>query len=141
MTTYTKTLTSDAYIWPKETGIGLVCTGRISDQIVDDFGVQIKIREVNKTGFNDYGDATETYTDTHIKAYLHQWMQTDDEVKEGIYINGEIVFVFKLNADPKVKVGNRIFYESEWYKITSVNYQILAGTKYLINARVEKTIQ
>jgi len=128
------------YIWPKETQISLVCDGRITDQIVDDFGVNVKIRVVHKNSFNKYGDATKTYTDTHTKSYLHKWQQTDDEVKEGIYLNGEIMFVFKLSDDSKVKVGNLIFYSYEWYKITYASYQILGGIRYLINARIEKTI-
>jgi len=133
----TETLTSDAYIWPKDTSQTMVCDGRITDQIVDDFGVNVKLRVVNKPSFNRYGDATKTYTDTFTKAYIHTWQITDDEVKEGIYANGEIAFIFKLADDSKIKTGNYIFFENEWYRITRINYQRLGSVKYLISASVE----
>ena len=140
MATYTKTITSNSYIWPKESQISLVCEGRITDQIVDDFGVNVKIREVSKTGFSSYGDASKSYIDTYSKAYMHQWRITDDEVKEGIYKNGQIMFVFKTGDKLKVKNENRIFYNSEWYKITMVEPQVMAGITYLLNALVDKIV-
>lgn len=140
MATYTKTINSNSYIWPAESQISLVCEGRITDQIVDDFGVNVKIREVAKSAFSSYGDATKSYTDTYSKAYMHQWRITDDEVKEGIYKNGQIMFVFKPEDKPKIKPDNLIFYNSEWYKITEVEPQILAGITYLLNALVNKMV-
>jgi len=133
----TKTLNSNYYVWPKESHSSLVCDGRITDQIVDDFGVNVKIRVVNKPSFNHYGDASKSYSDSYSKAYMHQWRITDDEVKEGIYKDGQIMFVFKPEDGTKVKTGNFIFYNYEWYKITSVEPQIFAGTHYLINAIVK----
>jgi len=135
----TKTINSQAYIWPANTGSSLLCEGRITDQIVDDFGVNVKIREISKTAFNQYGDATKAYTDTYSKAYIHQWAITDDEVKEGIYKNGQIMFVFKTTDKAKILTGNHIFFESEWYEIERVEPQMFAGTTYLINALVKKT--
>ena len=140
MATYTKTINSNSYIWPKESNISLVCEGRITDQIVDDFVVNVKIRDVSKTGFNTYGTATKSNVDTYSKAYLHQWRVTDDEVKEGVYKNGQIMFVFKPEDRAKVKTGNQIFYNYEWYKISQVEPQVLAGITYLINALVDKVI-
>lgn len=136
----TVTLNSEAWIWPKESGSTLLCDGSLTDNIVDEFGINIKIRQVFKSGTNIYGDATETYSDTMSRAYLHRWMQTDDEVKEGIYKNGQITFVFK-NTDKKlIKPDNLIFYASEWYRIMEVYPQIMAGITYLINAQVDKVI-
>lgn len=134
------TLTSDSCIWPKESQSSLLCDGQLMDNIVDEFGVNVKIRVVSKDSTNNYGDATKSYTDTISRAYIHQWLATDDEVKEGIYINGQISFVFK-NADKAiVKPGNLIFFNSAWYKITDLREQILAGITYLINAQVDKTL-
>ncbi len=136
----TKTINSNAYIWPSDSHLSLLCDGRITDQIVDDFGVNVKIRQIIKTDFNVYGDATKITTDTYSKAYIHQWRATDDEVKMGIYKNGQIMFVFKASDEAKIKTGNQIFYQSEWYKIMNVDPQIFSGTIYLINAIVNKTI-
>jgi hypothetical protein len=139
--TRTKTLVSQSYIWPADSQNTILCEGHISDQIVDDFGVNIKIRVVAKSGYNTYGDATKSYIDTYSKAYIHQWSITDDEVKEGIYKNGQIMFVFKAADKAKILPGNQIFFESEWYQITRVEFQRLAGVTYLINAIVQKTQQ
>ena len=133
----TKTINSEAYIWPKKEFTTLVCDGTIADQIVDDFGVNVKIRVATTTSFNIYGDATESYSDTYSKAYIHRWSATDDEVKEGIFKNGEIMFVFKNTDTAKIITGNLIFYASNWYKILDVQPQVVAGTTYLINAIVK----
>ena len=138
MVTYTRTLNSEYYLWPAESQIGIICTGRITDQIVDDFGVNVKLREVYKSDYNVYGDATKTNTDSYTKAYLHRWTITDDEVKEGIYKNGQIMFVFKITDEAKIKTGNMIFYDKEWYQIRRIEKQVLAGITYFINASVEK---
>jgi len=138
MVTRTSTQTSDAYIWPtNNTYTTLICDGAIITQIIDDFGVDVRIREVTDTAYNAYGDATESTSDTFTKAYLHQWTADDMEVKEGIYKSGDLMFVFKLADDAKVKVGNRIEFEGLWYQIQSVSYQMLAGKKYLINAQIK----
>jgi len=135
-----KTINSNSYIWPSDNHLSLICDGRITDQIVDDFGVNVKIRQIFTSSHNIYGDATQTTSDTYSMAYIHQWKSTDDEVKEGIYKNGQIMFVFKPTDSVKIKTGNKIFYQSEWYKITDVEPQIFSGTIYLINAVVKKNI-
>ena len=133
-----KTITSDSYIWPSNSFSSLVCDGRIASQIVEDFGVNVKIRVVTVTGYNEYGDPTESTSDTYSVAYLHRWTATDDEVKEGIFQNGQIMFIFKNTDSAKIITGNRIFYANEWYKITNVQPQVVASVTYLINAIVEK---
>jgi len=138
MSTETKTINSEYYIWPIETHSSLICDGRITDQIIDDFGVNVKVRVVTKSSHNIYGDATKAYSDTYSKAYMHLWTANDDEVKQGIFKNGEIMFVFKPADEVKIKTGNLIFYGREWYKITSIQPQIFSGTLYLINAIVRK---
>jgi len=140
MATQSKTINSSTYIWPSDSHLSLICDGRLTDQIVDDFGEYVKIRQISKSGYNIYGDATEIATDTYSKAYIHQWRITDDEVKEGIYKNGQIMFVFKASDKDKIKTANQIFYHSEWYTITEVEPQIFSGTTYLINAVVKKTV-
>jgi len=137
----TKTLGSLYVIWPVETNLSLICDGRITDQIVEDFGVNVKIREVRKSSFNQYGDATKSFKDSIIHAYINRFTNEDDGVKEGTYKNGEILFVFKISDEAKIKTGNYIFYSYIWYKIKEINWQIMAGRKYLIEARVEIAIE
>jgi len=135
-----KTITSDAYIWPKTTGSTLICEGQIATNIIDEFGINVKIRVVSKDSFNNYGDATESYTDSFTVAYMHTWTTSDDEVKEGIYKNGQIMFMFKNTDDAKIKTGNRLFYGNEWYEFEEVTKQIMSGTIYFINATVKKRV-
>ena len=136
--TETKTLGSDSYIWPADSKISTICDGQIVNQIVDDFGVSVKISVVSKDSFNEYGDATVSETFSYSKAYIHQWTARDDEVKEGIYKAGELMFVFKSSDSAKLVPGNRVFYSNEWYEILSVDKNPLAGTTYLINVKVSK---
>lgn len=136
----TVNLTSDSWIWPKESKSSILCEGNLINNIVDEFGVNVKIREVSKDSTNNYGDATKSYTDSMSRAYMHQWLATDDEVKEGLYVNGQISFIFKNSDKALIKPGNLIFFNSAWYKITDLREQILAGITYLINAQVDKTI-
>ena len=136
----TTTIDSIYYIWPKESGSSLLCDGSLTDNIVDEFGINIKIRQIFKSGTNIYGDATESHSDTMSRAYLHRWMQTDDEVKEGLYKNGQLTFVFKNTDKALIKPDNMIFFDSEWYRIMEVFPQIMAGTTYLINAQVDKVV-
>jgi len=138
MATYTETIAQDGCIAPSSSFSSLVCDGRIADQIVDDFGVWVIVRVVTTTGYNNYGDKTSSNSDSWIKAYIHFWTSTDDEVKEGIFKNGEIMFVFKNDDSTKIKAGNEIFYSNEWYRIENVQPQIMANVTYLVNAIVRK---
>jgi hypothetical protein len=138
MTTRTGTQTSDAYIWPANNSYtSLICDGAIITQVVDDFGVDVRLRVVTETAYNTYGDATESTTDSFTKAYLHQWTSSDDEVKEGIFKSGDLMFVFKLADDAKIVPGTRVEFQGKWYAIDTVSYQMLAGKKYLINAHMK----
>ena len=141
MTTYTKTIASNAYIWAEESGITTLCDRRITDQIVDDFGCNVKIRVVTFSSFNKYGDKTVTNTDTYSRAYVQTMSSTDDEVLQGIYKNGEIIFKFKSTDESKILTGNKIFYNNEWYEIKSVTKHQFAGTTYIIDATVEKVVK
>ena len=141
MTTNTETQTSEGYIAPSNSFSTILCGGEIVTQIVDDFGANVKLRQRTTTTYNEYGDPTETTSDSWTKAYIHQWTATDDEVKEGIYKNGQIMFVFKGTDESKIKTGNFVWYNNEWYRITSIQTQMMAGRKYLINATVEKKPQ
>jgi len=140
----TKTITSDAQIFPADPNKSTLCDGRIVDQIVEDFGVYVRIRVYGTTTYNHYGDsnadADGDYTESNILAYITQWTKDDEEVAEGMYENGEITFLFKIANETKVIPGNLIFFESEWYKIISVMPRRMGSTTYQLEARVEKKL-
>lgn len=141
MTTKNKSLTSSYYIWPADTRSTILCEGSLTDNIVDEFGVQVKCRRVTGHTTNRYGDTTKSVVEAYKKAYLHRWTATDDEVKEGIYKNGEMMFVFKTTDKVWADTGNYLFYENQWFKVRDVTYQGFSGTKYLINSHVEVVIR
>ena len=132
-----KILTSNYEIWPLDGASTLVCDGQIVSQIVDEFGVAVRLKKVFKPSFNEYGDANKTYTYKYSKAYVQTFRFDDNEVLEGIFKNGEVLFTFKLEDEDWVKTGNRIIYDRQEWLITEVSYQIISGIKYLIQARVE----
>jgi hypothetical protein len=134
------TIPSNTSIWPAETNSSLICNGDMVNQIVDEFGVNVKVRQVLKPSTNEYGDAYLQFTDYMTKAYVQQWTANDEQVKSGLYKNGEITFLFKNTDEVRVKTDNRIFFRSEWYRILGITPYISSGIIYQIEARVEKLL-
>jgi hypothetical protein len=136
----TKSIPSNASIWPAESNSSLICDGDMVNQIVDEFGVNVKIRQVLKPRTNEYGDAYLQFSDFFTKAYAQQWTADDDQVKSGLYKNGEITFIFKNTDESRVKPDYRVFFRSAWYRIMSITPYIATGIIYQIEARVEKML-
>jgi len=127
---------SDAYIeYPKET---IICDGEIIDEILEEFGTDVWVRVVTKTFPNEYGDATESHIDYKKKAMVVSYTARDDEVREGIFKSGEIVFTFPISDESYIKPGNRIKYGPDWYEIREVVKQPMQDVLYHLQARVQK---
>lgn len=135
-----KNISSNASIWPAESNSSLICDGDMVTQIVDEFGVNIKIRQVLKPRTNEYGDAYIQFNDFFTRAYVQQWTADDDQVKSGLYKNGELTFLFKNSDQFRLKPDYRIFFRSEWYRILSITPYIVTGIIYQIEARVAKIL-
>lgn len=163
MTVNTETITSDAYIsgiqritsdsWIISTlhslksdsyitaiGETILCDGEIRNEYIDEFGKDIVIQVVTQTyDENDaYNGKTETKTDYPKKAMVLSYTATDDEVKEGTFKSGEMVFSFKSGDEAYVKPGNRILYIGEWFEIISIVKQPTMDVLYYLQARVAK---
>jgi len=133
-----KSLQSNAFIQYKKQTI--VCDGEIMDDIVEEFGTEITVRVVSKTfdPDDDYGNATETYNDYTRYAMVMSYTASDDEVKEGVFQAGEVLFVFRISDEGYVKPGNRIMYAGQWYEIKEIVKQPMMDVLYYLQARVQK---
>ena len=115
-----------------------LCDGSIVDDIFDDFGTNVLLRDITKTFNDEYGDAVETYKDYTIPAVITSYTSTDEDVKEGIFKAGEMIFSFPREYEIRIKTGNKIKYGSFWYEIKDVIQQPTLGVLYYLQARVQK---
>jgi len=116
----------------------IICDGFMVDEILDEFGTQVILRVVSKSFPDEYGDAAETYTDYSRFAVVQSYSASDEEVKEGIFNSGEVVFTFKKEDETLVKPGVRVKYGPTWYEIRSIDRQPLVDILYYLTARVQK---
>ena len=136
MPTQTQTVPSVAIIAAQRSSI--ICDGQDVDNIVDEFGTDVIVRVVTKSFSGEYGDAIETYLDLKKRAVVQSYSANDDEVKEGVFIAGEIVFSFSLADEVYIVPCNQICYGGEWYQIDRVMKQPLVDVLYYLTARVQK---
>lgn len=142
-------LTSDMYISGKRYSLksyarieeprgSILCDGMEVNNIIDEFGGNVVIRVVTKSFVDEYGDAEETYEEHRIKALITSYSASDDEVKEGVFKSGELVFSFKQSDEWLIIPGNQILYGRVWYGIRETIKQPLVDILYYLQARVQK---
>ena len=136
MTTRTKTITSDAWITAAVTST-ILCDGTEVNKEIDEYGTNVTLRVVSKTFSNEYGDATETYSDSVVKAIVSQYTESDWDVKEGMFKGGDIVATFKGNEINAV-TGNRVNHRGNWYEIKNITYCEPFGVSYAKVATLER---
>ena len=104
---------------------------------MDNLGESVTVRVVTKDSYSKWGDAAESTSDTtSIKCFINIMTQDDQEVKEGVFKTGDIRFWFK--GDQTINRGDRIKYDSKWYKVTDLIPIVLAGTTLVKDVRVSK---
>jgi hypothetical protein len=97
----------------------------------------LTVRVVSKTYTGEYSEVVESYTDYRKRALMTSYSASDDEVKEGIFKAGEIVFMFGMTNEHKILPGNRILFRNMWYQIDSITVLYAATIPYMIEARVK----
>lgn len=118
--------------------MSILCDGTDVNDIIDEFGDTVTIRTITQSAINEYGDQTETTSDvTGVPAIVQTYSSNDDEVREGVYSAGEIVFTFK-NDRTDIIPGNRIVYDSKVFEINEVRKSTASNTTYLLQATVKK---
>jgi len=139
-----KTIASDGYV-EQLISNSILCDGTEVDKIVEEFGKPVVVRVVTKSyDANDaYHKAIESPEDHRVKAVVQIYTASDDEVKEGVFKAGEIIFTFKQSdeqyiiTNEKNKVS-RILYSDEWYEVKEVIKQPMVDVLYYLQVRVQK---
>jgi len=106
---------------------------------IDELGDSVTVRTVSDTTYSDYGDATESTTDsTSVKCVINDF--TNDEIKEseGILRQDSKRFYFKSDRTD-INEGNRIIFDSITYEIVRVLKGQAQGSAFIIEAWGNKT--
>jgi len=101
------------------------------------YGTSVTVRTVSDTSYSDWGDATESTSDSTKTCFVQVLSQTDDLVKEGVFQAGDKIFWFK-GDETGIARGNRIQHNSLWYEITNVIEHDVGGTTYIIEVHTKK---
>lgn len=111
--------------------------GQLLNNEIAKFGSTITLRQVTDASYSDYGDATETTSDSSVKARINILNQEDELVKEGTFQTGDKVFWFQATQSG-ISRGNRIQHNSTWYEINQVIPYEIGDITYLLEARTKK---
>jgi len=65
-------------------------------------------------------------------------LEKDEEVKEGVFKAGDIIFHFKPTYKSYVQNQNRIIWNNNVYEIDNTIEHVVGDRTYLIEARVKK---
>ena len=118
--------------------MSIICEGQIIRNLIDEFGSTVIVQEVSRSNANKYGDMTETITDrTGLKAFVQTLSGNDEEVREGVFKAGDVIFHFKPGLG-YIKNQNRIIWNNNVYEIDNTIDIVVGDTTYVIEARVKK---
>jgi hypothetical protein len=123
-----------------EPATSIICDGHEVDNIINEFGTYVVVRVVSKSTdtSDEYGTSTETTSDVRKKAMVLRYSANDNDVREGVFKAGEIIFSFPIGDKNIIIPGNRIIYAGVLYEIREIVQQPLVDTLYYLQARVEK---
>jgi len=116
----------------------IICDGNEIEEIINEFGTTVVVRVVSKSFSDEYGDAVENYDDHRLIVMVMSYTASDDEVKEGVFKAGEVLFSFRKEDESYAVPGNRVLYAGVWYEIRSIERQPLVDVLYYLTARVQK---
>lgn len=112
---------------------------QIIKNLIDEFGTTVIVQEVSRANSNKYGDMTETVTDrTGLKAFVQIITAADEEVKEGVFKAGDIIFHFKPEYKKYIKNQNRIIWNNNVYEIDDFIEHVVGDETQILEARVKK---
>ena len=106
------------------------------DKYVDKYGSTITLGIVTQT-FSNWGDASETTSDSTIIAVVNVMNQESDLVKAGILHAGDKVFYCK-STQQNLDRENTIIHNNLKYKINEVLDHSLKDTAYVKEVRAKK---
>lgn len=107
---------------------------------IADVGRDVTVREITRT-FDDYGDATETNSDSTIKAIIVPLSSDDKVLESGALKQYDAVGFFKATDTAKIKDGNKIIDGTVTYDITNVQPIYMSSTILHIEAELVALIE
>jgi hypothetical protein len=115
----------------------IICDGQIIDQNIEEFGTTITVYDVSTSAsVDEYHELTETLdSGTEVKAIVQRIDETDERVREGIFLAGELFIYFKRKNHDLAKIGNQFDYAGERYRIASVFKKQQGSTVYVRHCR------
>lgn len=101
--------------------------------IISDVGCDVTVREITRT-YNEYGDATETNSDSTITAWIVPARNFDQDLQSGSLEEKDAIGFFKATDTAKIKDGNKILYDSNWYELKNVTTILISNSIHHIEA-------
>jgi len=108
--------------------------------IIEQVGCDVTLRQITRT-FNDYGDATESNSDSTITAWIVPARSFDQDLKSGILQEKDCVGFFKASDTAKIKDGNKVQYNSVWYGMKNVTPILISSSIHHIEADLVALIE
>ena len=106
---------------------------------ISEIGNNVTFRVVSDTTYSDYGDATESTTDsTSVKCVTNDFTTEQIKESEGV-LNGDSKRFYFKGDRTDVNEGNRIIFDSITYEVIKVLKGQLLGNTYVIEAWGNKT--
>jgi len=107
------------------------------NQELSSLGESVTVRTVTKDSYSNWGDATESTSDTtDVKCFVEVMSQEANEVESGIFKEGDIRFWFL--GSQSISRGDRIQYDSKWYQVSNLLPTPISGTTLVKEVRVSK---
>jgi hypothetical protein len=108
--------------------------------ILAQIGTSVTIREITRT-FNDYGDASETNSDSTITAWIVPANCFPQDQRSASLTEKDAIGFFKAADTAKIKDGNKILYNNDWYSIQDALEILVSGTIEHVEANLIALIQ
>jgi hypothetical protein len=120
--------------------MSIICEGQEIDLIIAEFGTDITLYEISQEeSIDEYHSVIDSKTTTNaLKVIVEKAHSEEERVREGIFHSGDLYIHFKTADMAYAKVGNKLVYAGENYKIVSVDFEERASIRYVTGAKAEK---
>ena len=108
--------------------------------VLSQVGTDVTVREITRT-YNDYGDATETNSDSTITAWIVPARCFPLDQRSASLTEKDAIGFFKATDTSKIKDGNKILYNNDWYVMQDVLEILVSGTIDHVEADLIALIQ
>ncbi|MFW6122510.1 MAG: hypothetical protein ACOC80_16645 [Petrotogales bacterium] len=106
---------------------------------IEYYGEDVTHRSVTSESHSDWGDVSETTTDTTITAVVNVMDSSMDYVREGEFKAGDKTFF--ISPDIDISRGDRIKHDGKWYEVDEIiDYTAndIGGSQKAKEVRTEK---